>query len=124
LQQQSSSVANYNICVVCAFPFSLDELPTARGILLSKVVLECYCCIQVFVLHSVVPKEEQEAAMQPAMHGHCKVVLSTNIAESSITIPDVRLIINSGLQRYVLHPSCACLSIAHSRNILEQGYIV
>ena len=52
------------------------------------------------MLHSLVPREEQEEAMLPAKEGHCKIVLSTNIAESSVTIPDVRLIINSGLQRY------------------------
>ncbi len=51
------------------------------------------------MLHSVVPQEEQEIAMLPALPGHCKVILSTNIAESSITIPDVRMVINTGLQR-------------------------
>ena len=59
----------------------------------------CDCRGQVLVLHSVVPQEEQEAAMLPALPGHCKVILSTNIAESSITIPDVRMVINTGLQR-------------------------
>jgi hypothetical protein len=59
---------------------------------------------QVCVLHSVVPQKEQEVAMLPAMDGHCKIILSTNIAESSVTIPDVCLVINSGLQRFYTRP--------------------
>ncbi len=65
---------------------------------------------QVLVLHSVVPQEEQDAAMLPALPGHCKVILATNIAESSITIPDVCMVINSGLQRY--YPN-RCPSLRH-----------
>ncbi|EKX43660.1 hypothetical protein GUITHDRAFT_54409, partial [Guillardia theta CCMP2712] len=57
------------------------------------------CPLQILVLHSLVSREEQEAAMLPATAGHCKVILSTNIAESSITIPDVLYVIDSGLHR-------------------------
>lgn len=45
---------------------------------------------QVLVLHSFVPKEQMETCMNPAIPEHCKIVLSTNMAESSITIVDVR----------------------------------
>jgi HrpA-like RNA helicase len=66
------------------------------------------------VLHSLVPKEEQDQAMAPALAGHCKIILSTNIAESSITIPDVRVVIDSGLHRGIFYddkrrmPSLLC----------------
>ncbi|KAJ1474656.1 hypothetical protein T484DRAFT_1831508, partial [Baffinella frigidus] len=53
----------------------------------------------VIILHSTVPREEQDVALSPALPGHCKVILSTNIAESSITIPDVSIVINSGLEK-------------------------
>lgn len=56
--------------------------------------------LQVFVLHSLIPKEEQELALEPPVEGHCKVVLSTNIAETSLTIPDATLVVDSGLRRY------------------------
>ena len=45
---------------------------------------------QVHVLHSLVPKDQVDACMRPALKGHCKIVLSTNMAESSVTIVDVR----------------------------------
>jgi len=40
----------------------------------------------VHVLHSMVEREEQDAALA-LDPGRCKVVLSTNIAESSVTLP-------------------------------------
>jgi HrpA-like RNA helicase len=70
--------------------------------------------LQVLVLHSLVPREEQDLAMRPALLGHCKVILSTNIAESSVTIPDVVYVIDSGLHRGIFYddkrrmPSLLC----------------
>ena len=45
------------------------------------------------------PGELQDAALQPAAAGARKVVLATNIAETSLTIPGVRVVVDSGLMR-------------------------
>lgn len=50
---------------------------------------------QVHVLHSHVPKDEQQAAFLPAPESMIKVILSTNIAESSVTITDVVYVVDS-----------------------------
>jgi len=42
---------------------------------------------------------EQDAALAPAASGTRKVVLATNIAETSLTIPGVRIVVDSGLVR-------------------------
>jgi ATP-dependent helicase HrpB len=42
---------------------------------------------------------EQDQALAPAGEGARKVVLATNIAETSLTIPGVRIVIDSGLVR-------------------------
>ncbi|MCO5734671.1 ATP-dependent helicase HrpB [Rhizobium sp. SSA_523] len=42
---------------------------------------------------------EQDAAIRPSPAGRRKVVLATSIAETSITIDGVRIVIDSGLQR-------------------------
>ena len=43
--------------------------------------------------------EAQDAALAPAAAGTRKVVLATNIAETSLTIPGVRVVVDSGLVR-------------------------
>eukprot|EP00929_Paragymnodinium_shiwhaense_P085500 TRINITY_DN45903_c0_g1_i1.p1 TRINITY_DN45903_c0_g1~~TRINITY_DN45903_c0_g1_i1.p1 ORF type:complete len:1501 (-),score=365.88 TRINITY_DN45903_c0_g1_i1:479-4981(-) len=55
--------------------------------------------ICVLPLHSSVPKELQQQVFEPPPHGKVKVILATNIAESSVTINDVRVVVDSGLHR-------------------------
>jgi ATP-dependent helicase HrpB len=51
----------------------------------------------VFRLHSRVPAAEQKRALNPA--SGARIILATNIAETSLTIADVTLVIDSGLVR-------------------------
>ena len=55
--------------------------------------------VVVLPLYGELSAPEQELALQPAAAGTRKVVLSTNIAETSLTIEGVRLIVDSGLMR-------------------------
>ena len=52
---------------------------------------------QVHLLHAELSKEEQDKTLrvQPGR----KIILATNVAESSITIPGIRIVIDSGIQR-------------------------
>lgn len=57
-------------------------------------------------LYGNLSQSEQDAAIRPAPAGKRKVVLATSIAETSITIDGVRVVIDSGLQRLpVFEPS-------------------
>jgi ATP-dependent helicase HrpB len=55
--------------------------------------------VQVLPLFGELASEEQDAALAPAVRGVRKVVLATNIAETSLTIPGVRVVVDSGLVR-------------------------
>lgn len=55
-----------------------------------------YDCLQV-PLHGALPSAEQDLAVRPAPTR--KIILSTNVAESSVTIESVTAVIDSGLAR-------------------------
>lgn len=62
--------------------------------------------VTVAPLYGNLDQAEQNAAIQPCRSGKRKVVLATSIAETSITIDGVRVVIDSGLQRLpVFEPS-------------------
>jgi ATP-dependent helicase HrpB len=50
-------------------------------------------------LFGALPRQAQDAAVEPALPGRRKVVLATSIAESSLTIQDIRLVIDCGWMR-------------------------
>lgn len=50
-------------------------------------------------LYGALSLEQQQKAIQPASTGRRKVVLATNIAETSLTIEGIRLVVDSGLER-------------------------
>lgn len=53
----------------------------------------------VLPLYGDLPQADQERAIRPAPAGERKVVLATNIAETSLTIEGVRVVIDAGLER-------------------------
>lgn len=50
-------------------------------------------------LFGAMDQKAQDLAVQPASHGRRKIVLATSIAETSLTIEGVRIVIDSGLAR-------------------------
>lgn len=54
---------------------------------------------RVFPLHSTVAMEEQELVFQVSPRGMKKIILSTNIAETGITVPDITCVIDTGKHR-------------------------
>ncbi|WP_284192331.1 ATP-dependent helicase HrpB [Vibrio zhanjiangensis] len=55
--------------------------------------------IDICPLYGQLSFQQQQAAIQASTEGRRKVVLATNIAETSLTIEGIRIVIDSGLQR-------------------------
>ncbi len=56
-----------------------------------------------FPIHSDIPFEEQMEAFKPPVEGEVKVVIATNAAESSVTLPDVDHVICLGLCKQIVY---------------------
>ncbi|CAL1703850.1 unnamed protein product [Somion occarium] len=52
--------------------------------------------LKLHALHSGLPMDEQLAAFEPAERGFRKVIVSTNIAEASVTIEGIKYVVDSG----------------------------
>jgi ATP-dependent helicase HrpB len=75
--------------VLCFLP-GARELGRVAGALAGLEVLQ---------LHGRAPADVQEAALRPRETGPPRVVLATSVAESSLTVPGVRAVVDAGLSR-------------------------
>uniref|UniRef100_UPI00358FA5D5 ATP-dependent RNA helicase TDRD9-like n=1 Tax=Myxine glutinosa TaxID=7769 RepID=UPI00358FA5D5 len=82
---------------VLVFLPGIAEITKVHEMLMSKGN-----CLQVIPLHSAVTPEEQNQVFKKALPSCRKVILATNIAESSITVPDIRYVVDFCLMRQVV----------------------
>ncbi|MDE1960703.1 MAG: ATP-dependent helicase HrpB [Xanthomonadaceae bacterium] len=74
-------------------------LPGRREIEQARRALESHTTADIVMLHGELSLAEQHAALAPAKTGSRRIVLATNVAESSVTLPGIRAVIDLGLAR-------------------------
>jgi ATP-dependent RNA helicase HrpB len=80
----------------------LAFLPGAAEIRRCETMVRERCddpAVDVFALHGTLDFDAQDRAIAPVPAGRRKVVLATSIAETSLTIEGVRVVVDSGLAR-------------------------
>ncbi len=77
----------------------LAFLPGVREIRAAAALLGTPPGVDVAMLFGDLKQEEQDRAVRPAPPGRRKVVLATSIAETSLTIEGVRVVVDGGMSR-------------------------
>jgi ATP-dependent helicase HrpB len=74
-------------------------LPGAAEIERTAEALDPGADVDVHTLHGALPAGAQDAALVPGLPGRRKVVLATDIAETSLTVEGVSIVVDGGLAR-------------------------
>jgi ATP-dependent helicase HrpB len=77
----------------CFFPGSYEIHRTIEALRNTRAARDCI----VLPLHGELPPNEQDAAV--ARHSKRKIIVSTNVAETSLTIDGVRVVLDAGLAK-------------------------
>jgi ATP-dependent helicase HrpB len=77
--------------------------------------------IRLNLLHGDLPSSEQRQAIEPS--AQAKVILATNVAETSITIPGIAAVIDSGLARLAGHSAWSGFSTLTTAKISKASAI-
>ncbi|KZC19593.1 MULTISPECIES: ATP-dependent helicase HrpB [Rhodanobacter] len=100
LEQQLARVAKQaleqNDGDVLAFLPGRREIARAQAVLAQVLARDD---VELVALHGELSLAEQQAALAPAEPGTRRIVLATNVAESSVTAPGIRAVVDSGLAR-------------------------
>lgn len=75
--------------------------------------------IEIQPLYGDLNLQQQRQAISPAAPGQRKIVLATNIAETSLTIEGVRVVIDSGLSRQAEFDANTGMTRLHTRRISQ-----
>jgi len=78
---------------------------------------------EIAMLFGALPLKEQENALHPPETGHRKIVLATNVAESSITVDGIRIVVDSGFERVLRHDRASGLDFLELRRISRASAI-
>ena len=81
---------------VLAFLPGRREIARAQAVLMQSLDRDD---VDVVALHGELSLADQQLALSPAESGMRRIVLATNVAESSVTLPGIRAVIDSGLAR-------------------------
>jgi ATP-dependent helicase HrpB len=84
--------------VLCFLP-GKREIERTQNLLEAALEAPPGVRYEVLPLHGELPIDAQARAIEAAPEGVRRIILSTNVAESSLTVPDVRAVIDSGLAR-------------------------
>lgn len=88
----------YSQAILVFLP-GINEIRKLHDLLVDHNQLGNARYYKIYPLHSTISSENQGAVFEVPPEGVRKIVLSTNIAETGVTIPDITCVIDSGKHR-------------------------
>lgn len=73
--------------------------------------------VDLAVLHGQLPLVQQQAVLRPSVTNRRRVVLSTALAESSLTLPGIRIVVDCGLERVPVFQPASGLTRLDTRRV-------
>jgi len=98
--EKKNSTEICSLGAVLVFLPGLYQIEEMENILRNSQASKNFLIIS---LHSTITLDEQRNIFSPLKNGFRKVILSTNIAESSLTVPDVKYVIDFCLTKQVVN---------------------
>lgn len=116
LKEESGSILVF-------LPGVRDILQVQQDLQQALQVNPAYSKTSIHPLYGQLSDKEQQLAIQPAdinydKH-HRKIVLATNIAESSLTIEGIRIVIDSGLEKQLTYNSRSAMNSLMTKKISQ-----
>ncbi|KAF7278535.1 hypothetical protein GWI33_008239 [Rhynchophorus ferrugineus] len=106
---------------VLVFLPGINEIEEAHKLLISKMRhKEGLVRWEIIPLHSSLPNDEQSKVFKAASKGNRKIILSTNIAESSITVADTSYVIDfcqSKVMTLISSTNYTCLKLEWASHV-------
>lgn len=87
---------------ILAFLPGLEEIVKTETLLRSSFYASDFSDASKFrihLLHSSVPREAQDEVFKPIPEGCRRIILATNICETSVTLPDLKFVVDTGKLR-------------------------
>ncbi|KAJ9595956.1 hypothetical protein L9F63_012849, partial [Diploptera punctata] len=101
-QIHKEAPANHDILVFLTGQEEIEAM--AHSIrLIAKDLEGKHPPLKVYPLYSSLPTNQQLDVFRPTPHGARKVILSTNIAETSVTISGIKYVVDSGMVKVRVH---------------------
>ncbi len=79
--------------------------------------------VKVCPLFGELSLKEQQQAIAPCLNGHRKIVLATNIAETSLTIDGIDLVIDCGLEKVAVFDSASLMNKLMQKQISKASAV-
>jgi ATP-dependent helicase HrpB len=120
VQAVQHAIANHDGCILVFLPGQREIKQVARGLaeFLRKAELDTASAQLVIApLYGGLDLKRQQQAIQPAPTGTRKIVLATNVAETSLTIEGVAVVVDSGLVREAVFDAATSMTRLTTRRI-------